>query len=106
MPAFDRSMLRAARERRGLTREQVALLTGKTYSAIAKIENGINAPSSGTLGRLAGALGCTVADFFDPECDEPGEPREAELRRIVAGLPPLDSDQLHRLSVLLARQTV
>ena len=51
-------MLREARERRGLTQQQLARRLGRTQSMVARWESGEHEFTLGTLARLAEALGC------------------------------------------------
>ena len=53
--------IRSLRERRGLTREALAVLTGLSAVYIKKIESGERlAPSMPTLARIAKALGASL----------------------------------------------
>jgi transcriptional regulator with XRE-family HTH domain len=53
--------LTAARRRAGMSREQLAVESGMSWSAITQIETGRRPnPRAGTLGALAAALGVTV----------------------------------------------
>jgi transcriptional regulator with XRE-family HTH domain len=56
------SFLRAAREARQLTQEQVAGLAGCDRSTLARLENGGARPSLSTLAALCDALGIGQRD--------------------------------------------
>lgn len=59
------------RKERKLTLQQVADLTGLTRSMISKIENFRITPSLPSLGRIAAALGVTMAELLDGLDDKP-----------------------------------
>ncbi|HLZ39066.1 MAG TPA: helix-turn-helix transcriptional regulator [Mycobacteriales bacterium] len=102
MPAFRGALLRAQRESLGKSVEQLALDVGRSASAIHKYQSDAITPSSRTLGALAAALGCSVADFYDDsDRPDPVAAYDAHLRAVVDALPPLTDDQRRRLAVLL-----
>lgn len=49
----------------GLSRQQLALKIGVTHQQLQKYEKGTNRISAGRLAAIAGALGKTVAYFYD-----------------------------------------
>ena len=55
--------LRKLRAAAGLTQRQLAARVGTSSAAISNIEAGNNAPTLGTLVRLADALDCNVSDL-------------------------------------------
>jgi transcriptional regulator with XRE-family HTH domain len=64
--------LRAARERRGILRYELATRTGMSPDDIAGLESGARDPDSDTLARLTSALGATPGELgFAPEQYEP-----------------------------------
>jgi transcriptional regulator with XRE-family HTH domain len=70
------------RRQRGLTREQLGVLAECSYNMIVKIDRGECKPSLTLLGRLARALDCSVADFFDeddPDLSASDDPRPSDL---------------------------
>lgn len=79
--AFNKSMgrlVRAARQRAGLTQELLARKTGLTRASITNIEKGIQAPPPYRLVRLTDALGVDAAELLpslkqlEPTHDLPG----------------------------------
>lgn len=67
--AFEPSRLREARERLGLTQEELARRTAELgrrvdRSTIAHLESGRRSPLAGTLKRLADALDLQVDDLL------------------------------------------
>ena len=60
---LDPGELVRRRWRARLTQAELAALAGISNGQLSKIENGKSGPSPDTLGRLADALGCTVADL-------------------------------------------
>ena len=60
-------LLRAWRDRRGLSLHELADRAGVSYVTIARIESGRMSPTVTTLEKLAQALGITVRDLFPRE---------------------------------------
>jgi transcriptional regulator with XRE-family HTH domain len=58
------TMLREARERLGLTQQEVARRVGGTQSMVARWESGDHEIKLQTLGRLAEALDCDLTVHF------------------------------------------
>jgi transcriptional regulator with XRE-family HTH domain len=58
--------LRAARERKALTQDELAELAGVSRQTVVKIEGGLE-PRPPTVRKLAAALGVTPADLMGPE---------------------------------------
>jgi Zn-dependent peptidase ImmA (M78 family)/DNA-binding XRE family transcriptional regulator len=81
------SRLKLARNRRGLTREQLSKLAGITTRSLLAYENGTQRPSLDNLNRLASALDMPAAFLQGSEVDE--IPLEAisfrALSKITAG---------------------
>jgi transcriptional regulator with XRE-family HTH domain len=61
--------VRAARERKGWTQEQLAELVEKATETISNIERGSTATGLATLERLAHELGVPVREFFPDGTD-------------------------------------
>jgi transcriptional regulator with XRE-family HTH domain len=57
--------LRAARQRLGLTQEEVADLSGVQAGEISRIERGLRDPKVSTLEKLAGALKLAPGRLLD-----------------------------------------
>ena len=70
-PKFSGTRLSALRADRDMTREQLARAADTTQQSIWKWETGRAAPDSNRLGRLASALGASVADFYDDDSGRP-----------------------------------
>jgi transcriptional regulator with XRE-family HTH domain len=64
---FDRRALREARERAGLTREQLADDIGRGYSTLAAWENGPGYPPIAALNLIARVLGVRVVDLLEDQ---------------------------------------
>ena len=60
-------LLRAWRDRRGLSLHELADMAGVSYVTIARIESKRMSPTVTTLDKLAQALGITVRDLFPRE---------------------------------------
>jgi len=59
-------LLRAARERAGLTQRELARRSGTSQSVVARIEQGRTDPSSATLARLLAAAGYELRAELSP----------------------------------------
>jgi len=59
--------LRAIRHRRRATLKAVAELAGLSESFLSQVERGRASASIASLGRIAAALGISVADLFEPD---------------------------------------
>jgi len=58
--------IKAFRAERALQQRQLAEKAGLTPSTLSQIESGRLTPSLPTLGKLAGALGVSIASLFEP----------------------------------------
>lgn len=70
MPGYFRfagARMRQIRERKGWTREQLAVAANLSVAAIASLELNYRNPSRPALLRLAAALGCTPRDLVDAD---------------------------------------
>jgi transcriptional regulator with XRE-family HTH domain len=109
MPQFIGTLLRTRRKELGLTREELARLTGRSYSTIVSFERGEFRPSIASLERLCEALGCTPDTFFTPGDDDDTDPRPTDLgpdvddwvAKTLATAPPLTKRQAERISAAL-----
>ena len=61
------SRIRFIRKSRGFTLDEVARRCGIFKSNLSKIEKGQRNPTTDTLEKIAGALQCSIRDFFEPE---------------------------------------
>jgi transcriptional regulator with XRE-family HTH domain len=73
MPAVDHNLLRTARERAGLTREQAGTALGRSYPAIQAYERGVIVPPGNVLVAMARLYGVRVEDLCRD--DEPAGAR-------------------------------
>lgn len=58
--------MRELRESRGLTRDQLAVAAATSSHSIAKLEQGVRAPSLELAWRVAKALKCSLDDLVKP----------------------------------------
>jgi len=77
--------LRRHRKGRQLSLERLSALSGVSRSMISKVERGETVPSTGTLSRLAEALGTTFSQLM-------AHPVESEILVIPADRQPILSD--------------
>lgn len=80
------SLIRAARQRHGLTQAQLARRAGTTASAVARLEGDRQSPSVDTLARLLAAMGeeLEISSVRRPLPQDDGPELAAELRRPIA----------------------
>lgn len=64
MKMFSPERLSSKRRRMGKTQAVLSSEVGISQASISAIEKGKKEPRSGTLARLASALGCEVGYFF------------------------------------------
>lgn len=69
--------LRYRRRAAGLTLEALAQLAGASKGHLSQLENGQVGASPPMLAKLAGALGCEIADLMPPEDVATGIARSA-----------------------------
>ena len=76
--------LKARREEKGLSQDDVADFFGENFSrqAVSKWERGLSVPDAGMLVRIAGALDTTVNDLLGEEEPEQGRDLAAELEAL------------------------
>ncbi|MBX3485789.1 MAG: helix-turn-helix transcriptional regulator [Phenylobacterium sp.] len=85
--------LRAIRNARGVTQEQLAGMTDRSVDAISAIERGVMAPSIETLERFAEAFSLPVTAFFVGATHKP-DGRDAIIATIVANAYDLSDRDL------------
>jgi transcriptional regulator with XRE-family HTH domain len=80
--------IRRLRRRRGMTLQEVSILSGLSKSLLSQIENETSAPPLTTLIRIAKALGVNIGYFFREKRDEQriSVVRRAD-RQVAAKLP-------------------
>ena len=65
-PVVKLTRLRAVRERKALTQDELASMAGVSRQTVLKIEGGLE-PRPPTIRKLANALGVEPADLMEPE---------------------------------------
>lgn len=86
-----------------MDRDQLGAVVGVSGAVVRRYETGTMTPSTRTLARLCAAIGCTVADVYDPSgTDDPVAAYDRDLADTVASMPPLTPGQRQHLAVLLA----
>ena len=86
--------IRALRQRKGLTQEQVAQQLGVTYQAVSKWENGTNTPDIALLPEIAAFFGVTIDALFSQDMASP-----------LDGLP-MEDDDVIRIVQLRGRKVL
>ncbi|GAB1644184.1 helix-turn-helix domain-containing protein [Krasilnikovia sp. MM14-A1259] len=97
------SRLKLARNRRGLTREQLSKLAGITTRSLLAYENGTQRPTPDNLDRLASALDMPTAFLLGGDVDE--IPLEAISFRALSKIPAGKRDMARsagRIALMLA----
>lgn len=105
--------LRAARAKAGVTRRQLAALSGTSERYLAHLEGGVGNPSIGVVTALAGALDLSVSDLLPQGGERSGaHARAAEaLRRLpdkrlpdfhdwIGNIAPLDVAKARRIGLI------
>jgi len=94
------ALIRAQRQVKGWTQNDLADHTGRSLQLIGRIERGAAAPSFETLDALARALDVSVGDFFQVGRFRAGNSDRA-LARIVIQLSQLSNQDLEWAEKLL-----
>ncbi|MBP2311486.1 helix-turn-helix transcriptional regulator [Azospirillum soli] len=86
--------VRALRERRGLTQEQLAEGIDRSVETVGNIERGQTLVAVDTLERIARFLGAPISDFFDDgfTITPARADVEARIRDAVRGLSDLEAE--------------
>lgn len=73
VPTLTGRLIRYWRERRGITRSELARRVGVTRPAIAQWETGASSPRDHRLEKIVEELGLTVAGFYGAQNNLPAE---------------------------------
>ncbi|MBE5810548.1 MAG: helix-turn-helix transcriptional regulator [Clostridiales bacterium] len=87
--------IRALRQRKGLTQEQVAQQLGVSYQAVSKWENEANTPDIGLLPGIAALFGVSIDALFADEAAD-----------LAAGIPFVKDDDVIRIVQMRGRQVI
>jgi transcriptional regulator with XRE-family HTH domain len=71
--------IRAIRQQKKLTQEELAALLDRSVDAVSNLERGVSLPNFETLERMSDKLGVPVKAFFDFGLDEDITRHRAEL---------------------------
>lgn len=89
LAAHVRKRVRALREARELTREQLCEAAGLSLDAVSRIEAGTRTPTLDTLAKLAAALRVTAAELLADEDVAPDLPAPvAKMAAMTAAREP------------------
>lgn len=91
------ALLRTRREALDWSQDHLGMLVSMAQSGISDLESGTRRPRADTVGRLALALGCTVADLDPERCARSNGP--VHRRRLQ--LPERIARRLQRKATLL-----
>lgn len=81
-----RKNIKSLRRRAGLSQIALSAKSGVVQSLISGLESGTKPFTQKTLEDLAGALRCTVYDFFKDESDQPQQPSP----KVAGAIAPAD----------------
>ena len=97
--------VRALREARSLTQEQLAEMSGLSRDGVSRIERAERSPQGGSLERLASALQVPVAALFSDEVPEraPAD-ATAEISALLRHLGPEDARIVVRVVRVLVKE--
>lgn len=102
--------LKAIREQRGITQQELAELIDRSVESVSNIERGAAEPSLETLGRLSKSLNVTIADLAEPyeasrKMDAARTKAEASILEIIKQLDNRNIKvALEQLNALLRSQ--
>lgn len=99
--------LRALREAKGLTQQQLSDLLGKSIETISNFERGKTLPSLVTLEQMARVLKVSMSDFFDSKRVVTPSPTSGLVNRLENAaniLPKEDVELLAEVAAVLERR--
>lgn len=79
--------IKAAREKRGYTQEQLAEIVGLSPMHISVIERGVKPPKLDTFVRIANALGVSANELLQDDLENTGGTVSTEISKLVQELP-------------------
>lgn len=79
--------IKAAREHRGFTQEQLSEMVGLTAMHISVIERGVKPPKLETFVKIANALDVSSDQLLQDEVNNTGEAITTEISKLVQNLP-------------------
>src|SRR3970040_1549762 len=82
------------RERKGLSREDLARASGVSYSYLSEVERGLKRPSTDVLARLAMALDMLPSDLLPYVEEGSASPRGTNAREVRRRSPPCSTLRL------------
>ncbi|MFO0604543.1 MAG: helix-turn-helix transcriptional regulator [Polyangiales bacterium] len=95
--------LRALRTAASLTQAELAERADLDVSYVSQLERGLRDPSLSSIEAVAGALGLSVAQFFDDAAAAAGAARDAQARAIAQELSSLDEESRRDFVEILRR---
>lgn len=109
MPRFDGALMRARRQKLGLTIEQLSDLSTLSYASVMRFEIGRARPSVAALEKLCRALAVDPNSLFTADDDDETDLRPTDLgtaadlwiAETLASAPPMTERQAARLSAIL-----
>ncbi len=76
--------IKEIRENKGISLQELSKLTGFSSAILSQVENHLEAPSLGTLFKIAKALEFDIGDLFGIECKNPFAMTRSDEREKVA----------------------
>jgi len=77
--------VREIRNEKKLSLRQLAAMTDMNHAYLSRIENGKVQPSVESLIKIAKALGCDVADFFEKKMEVDDELKKEGVQWVIFG---------------------
>lgn len=77
--------VREIRNKKKLSLRQLAAMTDMNHAYLSRIENGKVQPSVESLTKIAKALGCDVADFFEKKMEVDEELKKEGVQWVIFG---------------------
>lgn len=96
--------VKQARERLGITQEDLAEKTGLTTNYISTVERGMSFPRCEKLIILLNGLETSADSIFCDVLEHSGEPKASELSKKIADLPPEAQKRILQMVELMIQQ--
>ena len=96
--------VKQARERLGITQEDLAEKTGLTTNYISTVERGMSFPRCEKLIILLNGLETSADSIFCDVLEHSGEAKDSELSKKIADLPPEAQKRILQMVELMIQQ--
>ena len=98
------SRIKAAREKKKITQEELAGLLGMSTTHISVIERGVKPPKLETFIRIANALGVSADYLLMDIIDNPADVVAGELSELISKLPQKEKEKALTIMRVLSEE--